>query len=116
MANPSGSPIAIGYRWQQRVSAVIADSSAALFPSGTTLRAQVRSVKNSPTVLATLTTENGGLARVDDNTFDIFMTSEQTALMAAGHVYLDLARTDIGPDYFYFMLKIEVLQPVTRPA
>lgn len=108
-----GRPISAGYRWRQRV---IVTADEPVFPVGSTFRAQVRAKPNAPDpALATLTTANGGIVRVDDDTIDLVISGDVTADFPVGSVFLDLVRTDGDePDPVGVRLEIPVIQPVTR--
>jgi len=119
MAIVEGPPIAVGYPYRLRVSLSDPDggTAAALFPSGSELRATVRKTRTDTASVGDLTTGNGGLVRVSDSEIDIVMTAALTgALTAGGKAHLDIARTDPAPDeYVGVYLAIPVHQPVTRP-
>ncbi len=107
--------IKIGYQWGYRIE--IQGQVTPYFPSGCELLAHVKMDKAEITPRATLTTENGGLTRVDDYTVDIVITAAQTATLLPGTAVFDIVRTDTAIDA---NLGIEgyvtVEQPPTRPA
>jgi hypothetical protein len=107
--------IKIGYQWGYRIE--VQGQTSAYFPSGCELLAHVKMDKAEPLPRATLTTANGGLTRVDDNTIDIVVTAAQTATLLPGTAVFDIVRTDTSVDV---NLGIEgfvtVEQPPTRPA
>jgi len=91
------------------------DGEEVLFPNGARLRADMRDYVGAPEILVALTSENGGLTVIDENTFEIQLTGEQTARMTQSYVVVDLIRTDVSPPiYSYVELRIPVKQPVTR--
>jgi len=93
----------------------VTGSDSVIFPAGCGLRAQIRSDLASPEILAELTTENGGITRVSDDTIQIEIMPETTGKARAGSVVLDFVRTDTNPDlYLYVQMTIPVVQPVTR--
>lgn len=107
-----GAPIRIGYEWRQRLSV---PTTPAPFPSGVTFTSHVRANRSDTTVLATLTTDNGGLVRISDTEIDIVIPVSATTVMQAGTVVMDIVRTDTAPDvHLGFELKIPVILPVTR--
>ncbi|MCI5078697.1 hypothetical protein [Oricola sp.] len=105
-----GPAIVVGYEYRLQVEA-----NRDVFPEGCTLAAQVRSRVSDAIILATLTTENGGLVRKADAIVEIVMAPMQTGAMAVGTVVLDMVRTDLDPDrHLQFTLEIPVILPVTR--
>lgn len=105
-----GPAILIGYAYRLRLAA-----EGPLFPQGATFTGQVRAKPGAASVLATLTSANGGLVRVSDSALDLQIAAEHTAGMAAGSVVVDVVRTDTDPDqHLGFVLEIPVVQPVTR--
>ena len=105
-----GPAIVAGYEYRLQLEA---DSS--VFPAGCTLAAQVRARVSDIAVIATLTTENGGLARISDTVVEITIPPAATANLSAGSVVMDMVRTDLEPDrHLSFTLEIPVIRPVTR--
>lgn len=83
--------------------------------SGATYTGQVRSTEDSDTILATLTSADGEITRVDDSHIDIEIPAARTAEMAEGTVVFDMVRTDTDPDtHMGFRLTIPVDDPITR--
>lgn len=108
----NGRAINIGYRWTQRLQFA---GSAAFFPSGCAITAHVRATPLNSQILATLTTANGGIARVSDVEIDISLTAAQTAAMKAGSVVVDFVRTAPSPtEHLGFRMTIPVVPPVTQ--
>lgn len=98
-----------GYAYRQRIKV-----SAPLFPAAATFSAHVRKDISGQTPLATLTIGDG-LTRISDTEIEIEITGATTSGLAAGHVVLDLIRTDVDPDqHLQFIVKIPVRLPVTR--
>ncbi len=107
-----GAPIVAGYPWSLNVHAV---ATPALFPSGGAFTAHVRDSVSAGAIRATLTTANGGIVRVDDDTVTLNITATESAAWKMASVVLDLVRTDVAPDqYLGFTLTIPVVRPVTR--
>jgi hypothetical protein len=105
-----GPAIVAGYEYRLQLEA---DSS--VFPAGCTLAAQVRARVSDIAVIATLTTENGGLARISDTVVEITIPPAATANLPPGSVVMDMVRTDLDPDrHLNFTLEIPVIRPVTR--
>lgn len=101
--------IYIGYPWRMTLQV---SSAVALFPSAAQFKAHVR-VKPGDRLLATLTTANGKLIRVDDNTIEILIDNF-TADWKPGKVVLDLVRTDVEPDqHLGIGIEVAVKLPVT---
>lgn len=111
MAN--GGPIYIGYQWDQRLTIT---GITAPFPSGVTLRADIRRRPTDEDELITLTTSSG-LTRVSDTSIDIQLTADETADFPTGTLFMDLIRTDTDPELHYgFVVHLTAVQPITRPV
>lgn len=107
-----GRVIDAGYVWRQRLQF---DTTEVVFPVGVALAAHVRATRIANSILATLTTANGGLTRVSDQSIDIVIAASATALMPVGTVVVDIVRTDVDPDeHLGIALNIPVQMPVTR--
>lgn len=107
-----GRVIDAGYAWRQRLQF---STTTIMFPAGCTLAAHVRATRSANTILATLTTANGGLTRVSDQEIEILISAAATAPMQAGTVVVDIVRTDVDPDeHLGIALTIPVQIPVTR--
>ena len=105
-----GPAIVAGYAYKLQI-----ETDVAMFPVGCTLIAQVRAKVSDSTVLATLTTANGGLTRISDTVIEITIPAPATAALQVGSVVLDVVRTDLEPDrHLNFHLEIPVIKPVTR--
>ncbi|UHD47398.1 hypothetical protein LUX29_09605 [Aureimonas altamirensis] len=106
-------PIVPGYAYAIQIEVA---GEGAPFPAGCRLLAEIRHFTYSP-LLARLTTDNGGLARIDDNTVEVRLTAAQTAEIDGSSVILDFVRTDVDPDaYQYVQIRLPVMKAVTRPA
>lgn len=106
----SVAPIAIGYPYTVDLAFETEDE---VFASGGAFAAQVRQTAGAPWVIATLTSGEGHLTRVDDQTIRVAFTSAHTALMRGSSVVLDFVRTDTDPDQY---LNAQATLPVTLPA
>ncbi|MDN2578958.1 hypothetical protein [Aquibium sp. ELW1220] len=105
-----GPAIVAGYEYRLQVEA-----NSPAFPDGCTLAAQLRAKVSDTTVIATLTTGNGGLVRRSDMVMEIVIAPEASAGLLAGSVVLDVVRTDLQPhQHLNFTLEIPVIRPVTR--
>lgn len=105
-----GPAIVAGYEYRLQV-----ETGSAVFPLGCALAAQLRAKVSDPTVIATLTTHNGGLVRKSDTVVEIVIAPEVSAVLSAGSVVLDMVRTDlVPPRHLQFTLEIPVVRPVTR--
>ena len=105
-----GPAIVAGYEYRLQVEA-----NSPAFPDGCTLAAQLRARVSDATVIATLTTQNGGLVRKSDTVVEIVIAQEASAGLSAGSVVLDMVRTDlVPPKHLQFTLEIPVVRPVTR--
>jgi hypothetical protein len=105
-----GPAIVAGYEYRLQLEA-----DSPVFPVGCTLAAHVRTKVSDSAVIATLTTGNGGLARISDTTVEIVIPAAATANLPPGSVVMDMVRTDLDPDrHLNFTLEIPVVRPVTR--
>ena len=105
-----GPAIVAGYEYKLQLEA-----GSPVFPQGCTLTAQVRAKVSATTTIATLTTANGGLARISDTVVEITISAGATANLPPGSVVMDMVRTDLEPDrHLNFTLEIPVVRPVTR--
>lgn len=105
-----GPAVLIGYEYSLRIEA-----DAGLFPEGAQFAAHVRQKRSAAEPQATLTSDNGGLIRVDDTTLEIRIPAAETSGMSAGTVLVDVVRTDTTPPHHLrFSLEIPVTMPVTR--
>jgi len=105
-----GPAIIAGYAYRLQIEA-----DSPLFPEGAVFGAQVRSKLSATSVIATLTTANGGILRVSDTVLELAIAPEATASLGAGSVVLDVVRTDLMPPrHLSFFLEVPVVLPVTR--
>jgi len=79
-----GPVILIGYEYRLQLQA-----EADLFPEAATFTGQLRSTVTDSTVLATLSTANGGVLRHDDRTLEIVVAADVTAAFIPGSVVVD---------------------------
>ena len=106
----TGPVILIGYEYQLQLQA-----EADLFPQTALFTGQLRRMVSDEAVLATLSTANGGVLRLDGRTLEIVLPPAVTAALSPGRVVLDLVRTDLAPDrHLGVLLEIPVVLPVTR--
>ena len=105
-----GPAIVAGYAYRLQVEA-----DSPLFPQGAVFTAQIRSKVSASSVIATLTTANGGILRVSDTVVEMVIAPEATAGLGAGSVVVDIVRTDlVPPRHLSFFLEIPVVLSVTR--
>ena len=105
-----GPAIVAGYEYKLQLEA-----GSPVFPAGCTLAAQVRAKVSDNNVVATLTSANGGLARISDAVVEITIPPAATANLSPGSVVMDMVRTDLDPDrHLNFTVEIPVVRPVTR--
>jgi len=105
-----GPAVLIGYPWRLQIEA-----AAPVFVEGAAYGGQLRVRASDPTVLATLSSAEGGVLRVSDTVLELALRPDQTAGLAPGRVVLDLVRIDLDPDlHLGFFLEIPVMLPVTR--
>jgi len=106
----TGPAIVAGYTYKLQIEA-----ESPVFPEGCALTAHVRAKISDSAIIATLTTANGGLARLSDTVIEIIIPPEPTESLRAGTVIMDVVRTDVDPDlHLNFTLEIPVVRPVTR--
>ena len=105
----AGGAIAIGWPYAINIT-----SPVPIFPSWGLFKADFKRSRTDVTPIFELTTANGGLVRISDTSLTVAVSGAQSALLGAGSVVVDIARTDT-PNYLGFVLTIPVLQPVTRP-
>ena len=105
-----GPAIIAGYAYRLQIEA-----DSPLFPEGAVFTAQIRSKVSATSVIATLTSANGGVLRVSDMVAELVIAPEATAGLGAGSVVVDIVRTDLAPPrHLSFFLEIPVVLPVTR--
>lgn len=110
LSTQEGPIILIGYEYRLPLQA-----ETDLFPEAAAFAGQLRRTVSDSTVLATISTANGGVLRRDARTLEIVFPPEVTAGLSPGSVVLDLVRTDVSPDqHLGFVLDIPVSLPVTR--
>jgi hypothetical protein len=105
-----GPVILIGYEYRLQLQA-----AADLFPEAASFIGQLRRAVSDSVILATLSTENGGIVRQDLRTIEIVLAPTITAGLSPGSVALDLVRTDLDTDrHLGVLIEIPVALPVTR--
>ena len=105
-----GPAVLIGYAWRLQIEA-----AAPVFIEEAAYAGQLRLRASDPTVLALISTAEGGVLRVNDTILELGLRADQTAGLAPGRVVLDLVRVDVDPDlHLGFFLEIPVALPVTR--
>ena len=105
-----GPAILVGYVYRLQI-----ETEAPLFPEGCILHAQIRQKPSVAEILAELSTEDGSLRRLSDHLLELTIPPAATAVMAVGHVVLDMVRCDVTPALpLGFSLEIPVMLPVTR--
>jgi len=105
-----GPAILIGYAWRLQIEA-----EAPIFPDGASYTGHLRLKPSDPTLLAELSSADGGIEHITATVLELSLTPSQTAVLTPGRVVLDLVRTDLEPDlHLGFLLEIPVMLPVTR--
>jgi hypothetical protein len=105
-----GPAIVAGYEYRLQLEA-----DNPVFPAGCELTAHVRAKVSDSVLIATLTTANGGLARISNTVVEIVISPSATTGLRPGSVVMDMVRTDLEPDrHLSFTLEIPVIRPVTR--
>jgi hypothetical protein len=107
-----GKIITAGYDWSIRLSFA---NSAITFPANSTFTSQVRRDPEVDDVIATLTTANGGIVRIDEKTLEIRVAGASSANWPNRVAYIDVVRTDTNPkQHLGFELKVPVRRAITR--
>lgn len=106
-------PIFAGFPWAMTLHVA---SDPGLFPVDSTWTAHVRTEVNSPKILATLTTENQRLARVDDQRIAISLDGAASTKWEQGTVVFDLVRTDGVDQHSSIRIEVAVEISATRGA
>ena len=105
-----GPAILVGYAWRLQIEA-----AAPVFAEGASYAGHLRLKPSDPTLLAELSSADGGIERITEMVLELSLTPSQTASLAPGSAVLDLVRTDLEPDlHLGFLLEIPVMLPVTR--
>ncbi|NIH77442.1 hypothetical protein FHV99_004694 [Ochrobactrum sp. P20RRXII] len=101
-----------GTEW--RLSFIVTTSGSAPFPASGKFRAQFRD-KPDGKVLADLTTANGGIVRINDNSINLVLPSSASKAWHVDSVVTDIVRTDLtNPVHLGFTLKIPVRRSITQ--
>ena len=105
-----GPAILVGYAWRLQIEA-----EAPVFVEGASYAGHLRLKPSDPTLLAELSSADGGIEHVTETVLELSLTPFQTSALTPGRVVLDLVRTDLEPDlHLGFLLEIPVMLPVTR--
>ncbi len=105
-----GPAILIGYAWRLQIEA-----EAPVFTEAASYAGHLRLKPSEPTLLAELSSADGGIQHITATVLELSLTLSQTAGLSPGRVVLDLVRTDLEPDlHLGFLLEIPVMLPVTR--
>lgn len=105
-----GPIILIGYAWRLQIEA-----EAPIFAEGASYASHLRLKPSDPTLLAELSSADGGVQHITETVLELYLSPLQTASLSPGRVVLDLVRTDLEPDlHLGFLLEIPVMLPVTR--
>ena len=105
-----GPAILIGYAWRLQIEA-----EAPVFAEGASYAGHLRLKPSDPTLLAEMSSADGGMQHITETVLELSLTPSQTAVLSPGRVVLDLVRTDLEPDlHLGFLLEIPVMMPVTR--
>ena len=105
-----GPAILIGYAWRLQIEA-----ERPIFAKAASYAGHLRLKPSDPTLLAELSSTDGGIQHITETVLELSLTPSQTATLSPGRVMLDLVRTDLEPDlHLGFLLEIPVILPVTR--
>ncbi|WP_300581199.1 hypothetical protein [Marivita sp.] len=105
-----GPAILVGYAWRLQIEA-----ESPVFADGASYTGHIRLKPSDPTLLAELSSADGGIQHITATVLELSLTPSQTTVLTPGRVVLDLVRTDLEPDlHLGFLLEIPVMLPVTR--
>ena len=114
MATQAVPPVPIGYPWSMRIQ-LVSSNPDPIFPVGVEITGHIRKEVDDDTILATLTTADGSVVRVDDNTIELSLTADASAAWEPCQWVCDLVRTDTDPDEFLgITINHTAILPVTR--
>lgn len=100
-----------GAEWRLSFSVT---SSDPVFPVNSKFKAQFRE-KPDGKVLAELSTSNGGIRRIDDNSIELLLPGSASKHWKVDSVMTDIMRTDLtNPVHLGFSLKIPVKRSITQ--
>jgi hypothetical protein len=105
------NPIIPGFPWD---AILRIQSKTPFFVEGARYRAELRVNENSP-VLATISTEAGGIVGVDSERIQVILTGAQTSMLRSDGVFFDIVRTD-GPFPVHTNLRVHVKVKKTMTA
>lgn len=89
------------------------DGDTGPFPEGCTLIADV-AIYVGGTAVATLSTDDGSIVRIGDDTIELRIPAAATALLTETTAQIDLVRSDTSPDQWLgLQLSLPVVQPIT---
>lgn len=108
-----GKAIQTGCEWRLKIK--VNSSALATFPETATFSASIRQDDPEGEVLVTLSTAAGTIIRVDGNTLELVLNGSDSASWKAGHVVMDIIRTDLTQKiHLGFDLEIPVKRTITR--
>lgn len=114
MTEQSVAPIAKGYAYAIRVR-VTGDEP--VFPVGCSVRTELRDYAGANALAAALSTVDGSIVRIDDDTVELRIPGEGTAKIGNSTATFDLVRSDLQPEVWLgVQVTLPVMTPVTEPA
>ena len=106
-----GRIIQAGYPWSLRL---VFDEGYD-FPASARFISHVRRDPSVNDVLATMSSENGGILRINNSTLDLRLTAAQTEGWPDRKVWLDVIRIDLPQhEHLGFQITVPVRQAITR--
>jgi hypothetical protein len=103
-------PVRPGFAWGATIRI---QSKTPFFDPNGRYRAEIRVNENSP-LIATITTENGGITVLDGERISVKLTGIQTAPMRHGAVFFEVVRTDgIDPVHTGLRVQARVIKSIT---
>jgi hypothetical protein len=111
-------PVGAGFQYRLRLKATpLVDGDAPAFPVGCQLRAEVRAFAAADDLAGALTTQDGTIVRIDDDTIELDFPRSVTGEIDNSTLTFDLVRTDPSPDeWMGIQVRLPVIQPITRPG
>lgn len=108
-----GKAIQTGCEWRLKIE--ILSSALQAFPADAKFAASIRRENADGEELTRLTTDNGGIIRVNGNTLELVLLAGASAVWTEGSVVMDIIRTDLSePIHLGFDLTVPVKRTITR--
>lgn len=114
MTEQGVEPIAKGYAYAIRLH--VTDDEP-VFPVGSSVRAELRDYAGANALAGALSTSDGSIVRIDDDTIELRISGDTTGRLSNSVAVFDLVRADLQPEVWIGVkVTLPVATPVTRPA